>query len=93
MACVRELPACPATPPSYRTTISPILQRACISCHYPKSNLARSSLASYTAVAADLGSMIDQVYACAMPPPGSPPLTASERTTLLAWLACKAPDN
>ena len=91
--CVRELPPCPAMPPSYKETVSPILERACISCHYPESNLARSSLTPYAAVAADLGSMVDQVYACAMPPPGHLQLTAAERTSLLEWLECKAPDN
>jgi uncharacterized membrane protein len=38
-------------------------------------------------------SILSQVHACRMPPAGEPPLLASERQLILAWVVCGAPDN
>jgi hypothetical protein len=97
-ACVREDPTCSSTPPSYAKTIQPLVTNACVTCHYPESDLARSPLTSYADLQLVYGSALGQVSACLMPPPSGPdagqvPLTAAERTALLTWLACGAPDN
>jgi hypothetical protein len=91
--CARADPSCPKAVPSYANDIAPIVLDACVPCHYPMSNLAHSSLATYPSVHLVYGSALGQVEACLMPPPGVPPLTDAERTALLGWLACGAPDN
>jgi hypothetical protein len=37
--------------------------------------------------------MLVQVNACAMPPADAGPLSTIDRTALLGWLVCKAPEN
>jgi uncharacterized membrane protein len=92
-ACVRADPSCTSPAPSYAATVRPILTSACVSCHHPDSTEAQSSLATYPSVHLVFGAALGQVAACLMPPAGYPQLTAEERTALLAWLACGAPDN
>ena len=92
-SCTTELPACPASPPSYKTTVSPILNQACVTCHYTGTTIAKNDFSTYDKVHQDLGAALNQVYACAMPPATSTPLTADQRQTLLEWLVCGAPNN
>ena len=91
--CVRSDPSCGNDPPSYMTTVHPILEAACVTCHYPGSNLAESSLATYEAVQGVSGAALGQVESCLMPPPGAPMLTDAQRNAVLAWLVCGAPAN
>ena len=79
--------------PSYSATVHPILVASCASCHYPGSHLAQSSLTTYEEVHLVLGAALDQVSNCLMPPMGYCPLSAEDRTALLTWLACGAPEN
>jgi len=94
-ACVRTDPSCPeaSAPPSYATTVHSIFVTACVNCHYPGSTLAYSSLATYEDVHLVYGSALGQVSSCLMPPAGQPPLTEADRTALLTWLVCGAPEN
>jgi hypothetical protein len=87
------LASCPADAPGYAATIAPILSDHCTSCHGPGGTASNELLGSYAEVHATRGSVLDQVYACRMPPAGSTPLTLTQREALLAWLVCGAPDN
>ena len=93
VACNRTLPSCPSTPPSYMNTIGGIVARSCGECHSPGSTLSKVDLSTYAKINADFGSMLTQVYECLMPPPGGASFSPDERTTLLTWLVCGAPDN
>ena len=48
---------------------------------------------TYAKVYAQRRPMLDQVYACTMPPPDAAPPSLDERVTLLDWFVCGAPDN
>jgi hypothetical protein len=91
--CVRNLPTCPATPPSYAQTVQPIIAKRCVSCHFAGSTLAREDLSTYAGVFANRGTVLDQVYGCIMPPSDALPLAADEKVTLMTWLVCGAPNN
>ena len=39
------------------------------------------------------GAILNQVYACRMPPPVEPQPNPDERAKLLAWLVCGAQNN
>ena len=92
-ACDRRLPTCPATPPSYQQTVGPIISQKCVTCHYPGTTIAKGDFSTYANVYANRGSMLNQAYSCIMPPSSGPPLTADERTQLLTWFVCGAPNN
>jgi hypothetical protein len=89
--CDRTLPTCPSTPPSWSTEVSVIVSANCVSCHYAGSTIARTPLQSYAEVFAARGTVLSQVYSCAMPQ--NHPLTAHDRTALLTWLVCGAPND
>jgi hypothetical protein len=91
--CDRHLPACPATPPSYKNDVAPIITRECSACHYAGSTIARGVFSTYAQLQGGRGSVLDEVYACKMPVAPVRPLTASDRTTLLEWIECGGPDN
>jgi hypothetical protein len=87
------LPTCPAAPPSYQTTVQPLLNKYCAICHYPNTTIAKDDLSTYANVFADRGSCLDQTYSCAMPPATSIQMAPDERQTVLEWFVCGAPDN
>jgi hypothetical protein len=91
--CMRADPTCTGTPPSYANDIAPIFTALCVSCHYAGSPYSPTSLVDYSKVQLSSGSSLGQVEACLMPPPGTPQLTEAQRTAVLSWLACGAPDN
>jgi hypothetical protein len=97
--CARVLPPCPPTPPSYQQTIAPIFQERCVPCHYAGSSIAKFDFSRYTVVRANRGSVLNQIYACLMPPedagglPDAGQLGNTERTEVLTWLVCGAPNN
>jgi uncharacterized membrane protein len=91
--CPDDLPSsCPADVASYQTTVAPILAAKCVACHGPGGQSVHY-LQTYAEVQSLAGSTLDQVYACKMPPVGYTQLTATERTELMGWLVCSAPDN
>lgn len=92
--CPNDLPpSCPATVPSYQNDVMQIVQRACASCHSATGVESNRPLDTYSALYSQRQGVLTQIYSCRMPPAGSPPLTASERQQLLAWLVCQSPNN
>jgi hypothetical protein len=92
-SCPKDLPpSCPADAAGYAATIAPLLAGRCVSCHAPGGPSVHY-LQTYAEVSALAGPVLDQVYACKMPPEGSPPFTEAEREQLLGWLVCGAPDD
>lgn len=93
-SCPNDLPAsCPAEVPSYAMDVAPLLKARCSPCHFEGGTQAKERLGSYEEVFALRGPVLNQVYACAMPPEGGALLDAGERQTLFAWLVCGAPEN
>jgi uncharacterized membrane protein len=92
-ACLRTLPTCPTPAPSYTGEVSTVIHDRCVTCHFPGSTLAPIDLSTYAAVRARQGLVLGQVYVCNMPPRTATPLSEDERTVLIQWLQCGAPDN
>lgn len=104
-SCPDDLPAsCPSPEPSYTTDIVPIIQGSCYPCHGPGGvEQQKFDYSTYAGVYAARSTILDQVYACLMPPvagvadagveAGAPPLTTDARVKLLGWLVCGAPEN
>ncbi|MGH7438724.1 MAG: hypothetical protein ACRENE_23805 [Polyangiaceae bacterium] len=90
--CDRHLPTCPTSPPSFKNDVEPLFMGLCAPCHYAGSTIARTSLTTYTQIYADRGSVLNEVYSCRMPPP-PPMIPPAERSTILTWLECGAPNN
>lgn len=91
--CSGESPTCPTTPPSYANDVAPIIADRCAPCHAPGGVSSTRVFTTYADVYRYRTSMLTQVYGCRMPPATATPLTSDEKATLLAWLACGAPDN
>lgn len=91
--CPMTLPGCTTPPPSYASDVAPLVMRRCVVCHFTGSSLAPFDLSTQAALAGRQGTAIGMLYTCNMPPAGAEPLTDAERTMLLAWLQCGAPDN
>jgi hypothetical protein len=95
-ACTASLPAsCPAAP-SFATTIAPIMQRTCATCHVAGGVAADRDLTSYAHIAELETTELIQLYSCQMPPPDAGPsatLAPAEREQLLQWFVCGFPDN
>lgn len=90
-ACPNDLPAsCPSPAPAYADA-APILATHCTKCHGPGGVEAVRPLDSYDAVFKLRGPVLNQIYACVMPPAPEAPIPAAERKTVLAWLVCGAP--
>ena len=92
--CPNDLPSsCVQPAPSYKTDVQPVMSARCLSCHAPGGQEAALPFTTYSQVFANRAAILDQTYACRMPPAGSPPPTAPERALLLHWLVCGAPNN
>jgi hypothetical protein len=90
---------CPQPPPSWSKDVQPLVQTYCVSCH-SDGGLGESlaDLTSYTNVFKNRTEVLQQVYHCYMPnqdasTPPPPVLTADQRETIVAWIACNAPNN
>jgi hypothetical protein len=92
-ACDRQLPTCPAMPPSYQRDVAPIIKGECAACHFAGSTIARGVYSTYAQLQAGRGSVLNEVFACKMPVAPVPPLSPDERTTLLTWIECGGPNN
>ena len=66
-------------------------------CHYwgyrPGGQEASRPFLTYSQVYSERSAMLNQVYACNMPPSSAAKPTEEERQALLAWLVCGAPQN
>lgn len=93
--CPNDLPAdCPASPPSYRADIAPLIEARCLPCHGPDhSPDTKYDFSTYDSVYAHRTDVLTQVYSCKMPLADAAAPTAIERQELLAWLVCHAPNN
>lgn len=92
--CPNDLPpSCPPSFPSYQADIAPLLKRSCTECHSATGTVPNRPLDNYNSVYAQRQGVLTQVYACRMPPPGSPAMSLEDRQQLLTWLVCKAPNN
>ncbi|MGH7286347.1 MAG: hypothetical protein ACRELY_32920 [Polyangiaceae bacterium] len=94
--CTATLPhGCPEAP-SYKTDIAPLVDRACNGCHAPGGVASDRDLTSYKNLRKLETTALVQVQDCAMPPADAgtdASLTSSERTEILQWFVCGAPDN
>jgi uncharacterized membrane protein len=93
VSCPNDSLACPSPAPSYSTSVSAIFQNRCLSCHSPGGQAASKPFTTYQEVYSNRSAILNQVYACRMPLAGAPQPTLQERTQLLGWLVCGAPNN
>ncbi len=93
--CPRDLPqSCPSPPPSWMNDVQSIFVQACYGCH-GAGGIEQSAFdfSTYAGVHKSFGSILSNVYNCAMPPHDASALTAAQRQVLLSWLVCTAPNN
>ncbi len=92
--CPSDLPSgCAPNPPSYAAEVAPLLARRCLGCHGDTGVASNLPLDTYVRVHQSRTTILTRVYGCQMPPAGETPLNAAERSTLLRWLVCDAPNN
>jgi len=85
---------CGPSAPSFATTISPILDRSCNSCHTADNPDGVWPLDAWADVAAWSNLIIADLLHCTMPPPDSnTPFPEADRQLIFAWLACGSPNN
>lgn len=84
-----ELPACPATPPSY-AEVQPLLERHCVACHTANGEESQRPFDTYAQVQSEWGHILSSVYTCTMPQPGDTfdELTPDERVLLETFFEC-----
>jgi len=93
-SCPHDLPAtCPSPAPSYSGEVKALIDTYCADCHRPGGQAADRPLDTYAATFTRRSAVLNQTYACAMPPPEFPQPTEAERVQLLGWLVCGAPNN
>jgi hypothetical protein len=86
--------SCPATVPSYKTDVIPVLTAKCNNCHV--GGRGPWPLTNHTDIVDWLPQIQSDVEHCSMPPTnldGGVALTAEERELLLGWALCGAPNN
>jgi hypothetical protein len=91
--CPDDLPEeCPSPAPTWSADVAPIVARTCATCH--DGAIQSPILQDRDTIFASRGPVLDQVYACLMPPPTSGlALDDDERAAFLGWLVCGAPDD
>jgi len=95
-SCPDDLPSsCPGTVPSYATDVAPIVNGVCAAmCHAPGGIAQNRPLGDYNGLFALKDAVLNQVSVCNMPPAdANPQLGEADRSTLLAWIVCGAPNN
>jgi uncharacterized membrane protein len=92
-SCPNDALICPTPAPSYASSISGIIENRCMVCHSPTGQNPLLPFTNYQQIFAARSAMLTQVHACQMPPVGATQPTAQERTLLLDWLTCGAPNN
>jgi hypothetical protein len=94
ISCPNDLPpACPSPAPKYRTEVAPVIANHCLTCHGPGGQEAVLPFTTYQQVFNSRGTILNQVYHCVMPPEGNPAPDSQQRSLLLGWLVCGAPNN
>lgn len=96
VVCPTGLPSdsgCPDSAPSYQNEIQPLVDSYCNGCHYNGNHNSSQVLETYDDLHRSVSLVEKQVYHCEMPPSGEMPLPSRERTALLQWLVCGAPNN
>lgn len=89
--CPDDLPqACPSPAPAY-ADVAPVFAAHCTKCHGPDGVEATRPLDSYAHIVKLKSPVLNQIYACVMPPSPEPALSSSERKLVLSWLVCGAP--
>jgi hypothetical protein len=94
--CPDDLPgraACDDGVPSYEREVAPIIEQRCNACHYPNNLQTSAVWTDYDAVYARRRTIQSRIYSCVMPPQEAPPLARAERSVLLEWLVCGAPEE
>ena len=101
--CPNDLPtpaACDGGVPSYQGQVKNLFGALCVVCHSQGTAVGAAwPMYDYNWVSSNQSSVLDDIYACRMPPPdagpGQPALVVSEtqRQLMLAWLVCGAPSN
>jgi hypothetical protein len=91
-SCPPVSSACPSPAPTY-AEVAPIVAAKCAPCHSPTGVEPNRPYQTYDQLKKAQIDILTQVRACRMPKPGSEPLTDAERTTLLGWLYCDAPND
>ena len=92
--CPDDLPdSCPSPAPGLAKDIAPVIAARCASCHVAGGVAADKPLTNHAQVFSRKGAVLNQVYACKMPPEGATPLSTAERLTIESWLVCGAPDD
>jgi len=95
-ACPRDLPSeCPSPEPSWSADVQAIVAGICGQCH-ADGGIEQSAFdfSTYQGVFMNRGSILDQLYACAMPPEDAGvAISLAEREAFLGWLVCNAPNN
>ncbi|MEO8904420.1 MAG: hypothetical protein ABI627_23125 [Polyangiaceae bacterium] len=76
---------------SYDGGIGALLTERCSPCHAARGVEAALLLTDYDHVSRRRMSIAFQLAGCAMPPAGSPQLSADERKQILGWLSCGGP--
>jgi hypothetical protein len=93
------VPACPsptppATTPTYKKDVQPLLAKRCTGCHAADGEEADRPFTSHDDIAGSIGlTMANYVEGCRMPPPPLPQLTAAEQSILIAYIEAGAPDD
>jgi hypothetical protein len=96
--CPNELPTdvdCATASPIY-DDVAPIFAVRCTICHRPSGLETMHRFDSYGEINASIpmrSRTLTQVYACRMPPSCAPDLSPDERSTMLKWFVCGAPEN
>ncbi len=70
----------------FRDKVAPFLSKHCVSCHNDKARTASLSLEHPDSSPAVWGKVLDKLITGRMPPPGSPPPSKAEVTTVTAWI-------
>jgi hypothetical protein len=92
-------------PPSWAKDVDPTIKARCSPCHFPGGIYAQIyNFSTYGGVVDSTTPMLGKLIACEMPPvlgdaeygieAGTvPDLTAAQRSTIVEWIRCGAPNN
>jgi len=92
--CTSAPKSCPADVPSYSQVVKPIIATSCASasCHSTSGDAPDVILTDLADIQHWAQPSLTETAACQMPPDGTP-MSAEDRTALLTWYTCMAPDN
>jgi uncharacterized membrane protein len=88
---------CPASPPSWKTAVQPLIDGHCAPCHLDGGIETKAAhkvdFSTYDGVHSNLSPIVSAVGSCTMPPRDAGALSPDEAQTLLEWCHCGAPNN